>query len=418
MSLKVVDNLLHGFNSTHIIISNDSLKYEFDHDVDLCIIDLSGRSNRLPSNATTISHGISTIFSIFQHADWVFHLASVFPQVTSSARDIMQINSLIHTNTINSALHYNVTNFIFVSSMMGYNMDKSRESNSADPSALGANQFHYSTSTNAFSAYLNSKLNAEYDLSLLRSENTFMKTAIIRLFNVYGSRNSITTDFWHDNTSFPILSIIQQIHSAPTESVLHIAGDPQQYEDLLFVDDAANAIIEAAITLESTKESIVEPIQVGSGIPTTLKAYVDQVIEQASICFKKKLSVTYTDERFRYPRSGKVALLRPAFKYLNGWTPSTSLNEGLGRMILRYSETEGTSAGSSISYQSTRECLQQQISLSKNTSAGSSQVRATAKMQMLRFPPPPGVIADSLPKVPFIDQQFFVVVLSYSFTVI
>ncbi|TSC88478.1 MAG: UDP-glucose 4-epimerase [Microgenomates group bacterium Gr01-1014_5] len=165
------------------------------------------------------------------------------------------------------------------------------------------------------SLYGLSKKFAEELLTLYGVKNKIQST-VLRLANVYGPGgkpfyNSVIATFAH------------QIKLGET---LQINGDGSQERDYIYVTDAADAFIKAALYKQ---EELSEIIDICSGEHTSLKKIL-KTIEGVS---DKKINVVYNNEAVPetpWPTRDKTYSMA---KELLGWEPKTTLGQGLTEVM-------------------------------------------------------------------------------------
>ena len=412
-SVKIVDNLHSTGGSTANLLDPSTGHPIIDIDRDLCIADLQHL------------HG-SEAAAIFSKVDWVFHLASSVPrngpQPANPAQHFYKSNLQVHTNTISLATHFNASIFIFISSMMGYDLDWDRRLNLQDPSALEVNQVHLPlSSSDALTSYHLSKYLGEYELSLLPHESS-LKTASLRFHHLYGPRyfpssarpltnealqaiNRQQYDFLNLPTWDVLLTLLEHAQSGNMD--FEVLGEPSQYVDLLYVDDAVEAVMRTVGALNKSQASFKEPLQIGSGVTTTLDDVVYVLTHLLESCLGLKLNPVYFEKSLNYRTTGKVALTARATKQLDGWTANVSLSEGFGRVLsyLQHEKFDASAVGSLLKERS--QCL---LSAWSNSSSMPPPVRSAttpilAKPQDVRLYAPPGSIYDSMQKVSIITKK-------------
>jgi nucleoside-diphosphate-sugar epimerase len=361
-----------------------------------------------------------SVTSIFNNVDWVIHLASAIPQngpaKSNPALRYYRNNAQIHSNVVALAAHHNVSIFIFVSSMLGYDMDIDRRFNSDDPSALEVSQVYIPLTNDSFSSYQMSKYLGEYELSLLPAESS-MKYAILRLHTVYGPKyttvkDTVTAEFlkrikltYYNLLHPPIMELIRLLLTKNQTGNMdfEVIGEPKQYLDMIYVGDAVDAIMQTVQVLNTTNKSIIEPLQIGSGIATKLSSIVDVLVQLIENCLGRTLRPFYFETHIHYRATGKVALTAKARNRLQGWQTKVNLVEGLSNLLASFAREEypDSSIGSFL-----RNSLQCLAEAGRNTSMMPVVTRTTtapviAKPQDIRYPAPAGSIMDSLQKVCF-----------------
>ena len=114
---------------------------------------------------------------------------------------------------------------------------------------------------------------------------------------------------------------------------LHIFGDGETVRDFVFVDDAAAAIVAACAS-----EQVPPVVNVGSGQPTRLRQLAEIILSAVA---DPALEITLDPGRaFDEPRTWlDVSLARSAL----GWTPTTTLADGVARQVAHLRAGDGRS---------------------------------------------------------------------------
>jgi len=139
-----------------------------------------------------------------------------------------------------------------------------------------------------------------------------LKCVALRLFNVYGPRQNVTSGYAAVVPAF--------IQAAKAGKDLRVDGDGSQTRDFVFVDDVVNAFLFAA-----KKGSGV--YNIGSGKPTSVKHLAGIIIELAD----SKSRITHAPRRAGDVRES-LADISKARKEL-GFEPRFTLKEGLERVV-------------------------------------------------------------------------------------
>lgn len=163
------------------------------------------------------------------------------------------------------------------------------------------------------SPYAASKIGADM-LALSYYHSYGMPVTVVRPFNTYGP-------FQKSNGEGGVVSIFLKRDLAAEP--LHIKGDGQQTRDLLYVEDCADFVVRAA----GNEEAEGEIINAGTGSDVAIK-------ELAQLCCSTENRVEHVPHD--HPQAEIARLVcdpSKAFKVL-GWTPRTSLEEGLQRTRL------------------------------------------------------------------------------------
>ncbi|MCD6434544.1 MAG: NAD-dependent epimerase/dehydratase family protein [Candidatus Diapherotrites archaeon] len=204
-------------------------------------------------------------------------------------------------NVLNAALKHNCR-VVFASSSSVYgNQEKLPKVEEMYPKPISP----YAITKLAGEAYCNAFFE-EYGL----------ETIALRYFNVYGPRQSLTTNY---ASVVPAFVVGMLKNKTPK-----IFGSGKQSRDFTFVKDVANANYKAA---KAKKKAIGEVFNIGSGKRVSIIKLYNMIAEQLK--FRKK-------PRFEKPRKGDVmhtlASIKKAEKLLK-WKPKYSLGEGLKETI-------------------------------------------------------------------------------------
>jgi UDP-glucose 4-epimerase len=160
------------------------------------------------------------------------------------------------------------------------------------------------------SPYAVSKIAAEHYVSTLGALYD-IETVSLRIFNAYGPGQDLPP-------SYPPV-IPQWLRQAQTGGSLVVFGDGSQTRDFVYVDDVVDALVRAATAVGADRAVI----NVGSGKEVSMNALADQVAQTTG----KRVSLLHNPGQ-----SGGVSRLVAGValaRDLLGWTPTTSLDQGL-----------------------------------------------------------------------------------------
>jgi len=235
--------------------------------------------------------------------DLVFHLAAIVNVELSIKKPILvnEVNVCGTLILLRESLRSKVKRFIYVSSCAVYGR----------PVYLPINEEH---PTKPLSPYGVSKLASE-DYCRIFHEIYGLETVILRVFNVYGPRQA----------TGPYSGVITKfINRLKDGKPPIIYGDGEQTRDFIYVEDVADALLQAA----KCKNCAGEVINVGSGEETSINQLLKIVCE---LLERQEIKPIYAE-----PRMGEVkrscADIRKAEKLL-GFKPKYSLEEGLRKTI-------------------------------------------------------------------------------------
>jgi len=235
--------------------------------------------------------------------DYIFHLAAII-SVELSIKNPSLVNEVNVCGTLNileESLKLNLKRFVYLSSCAVY----------GNPVYLPIDEEH---PTRPLSPYGVSKLTAEhYCMVFYRIYG--VQTVCLRLFNVYGLRQS----------SGPYSGVITKfIDRLKCGKSPIIYGDGEQTRDFIFVGDVVDACLHAI----SCRNCVGEAINVGSGMETSINELARII---SGLFGMRKIKPVYTK-----PRIGEVrrscADISKAEKLL-GLKPKVSLEEGLRKLV-------------------------------------------------------------------------------------
>ena len=161
-----------------------------------------------------------------------------------------------------------------------------------------------------------------YDEGKRCSETLFMdyhkqnqvRIKIIRIFNTYGPK-------MHPNDGRVVSNFIVQ---ALQNKDITIYGDGNQTRSFQYVDD----LLEGAIRMMGTDESITGPVNIGNPGEFTIKKLAEMILEMTN----SKSKIVYLPLPEDDPIQRKPDI-RYAKQILNNWEPSVKLEEGLEKTI-------------------------------------------------------------------------------------
>jgi UDP-glucose 4-epimerase len=233
--------------------------------------------------------------------DAIVHLAALVSPALSFKQPVLTFETNVSgtSHLLDASAKGQVKRFIFVSSCAVY----------GEPSALPLKEEH---PKNPCSPYGASKLLAENQCCSFRDEHG-LDTVILRLFNVYGSRQGF-------NEYSGVIS--KFINRARRKLPLVIYGDGSQTRDYVHVSDVATAILKT-LRVDTAKREV---FNIGSGRPTSVNSLAKTILEQSG----NDVKVTYEE-----PREGDVkqsyADISRAEKLLD-YRPRIPLEDGLRKI--------------------------------------------------------------------------------------
>jgi nucleoside-diphosphate-sugar epimerase len=215
----------------------------------------------------------------------------------------LQHNLLIDLNVFRACVAKGIRVLIYASSVSVYPIDLQQHSGVV----LAEDDLHY---FNPEGGYGWAKLIGEIQLQWLRN----LRIGIARIFNVFGEGEK------PDESAHVVPAIMRKVIVAP-RGEFQIWGDGSQTRDLLYVEDA----IDALIKLEKAAAFPPVVVNVGSGNSISVRDLVQKVI----IVSGKGVHPQYDSAKPVGPRSRTADIKRA--KSLLRWEPKVGLDEGLSR---------------------------------------------------------------------------------------
>ena len=243
------------------------------------------------------------ISRLFQHADYVIHLAAV-PSVVRSIADPLMANAVNITGTLNvllAARDAGVKRLVFAASAAAYGNNPTMprvETLTPDP----------------LSPYALAKLAGEYYCRIFTGIYG-LETVALRYFNIFGPRQ---------NPDSPYSGVLSKFVAAYQRGETPVIfGDGQQSRDFTYVDNVVDATLKACTASQAAGKAI----NVGVGRSYTL----NQTIALLNAIFGRQVVPKYDP-----PRKGDVlhslADISLARQVL-GYEPQVSFEEGLKRTV-------------------------------------------------------------------------------------
>lgn len=173
------------------------------------------------------------------------------------------------------------------------------------------------------SPYAISKLASEYYMAYAARIHG-METAALRFANVYGPRQDA-----HGEAGVVSIFCGRILDGQP----LRIFGDGEQTRDYVYVGDVAqSAFLAATAALPPVGGVDARSFNIGTAVETSVLDLANKLREQAS----SNVPLEFLPKR---PGESQRSVLRvDKARALLGWTPATSLNEGLGRTFQWFAE--------------------------------------------------------------------------------
>ena len=167
-----------------------------------------------------------------------------------------------------------------------------------------ASQFHYAITKEAGEKML---------LSVGKAYN--IPCTVLRFFNVYGPRQSLT------NPHSAVFAVfLARIKEGKPPIVIE---DGQETRDFIFVDD----VVRACLAAMKRKESNFEIINIGTGKPVTIEKVARELIKLSGKKLKPEINFLFRKGDVRHC----FASISKARKLL-GWEPKVSFEEGVEKM--------------------------------------------------------------------------------------
>ncbi len=234
----------------------------------------------------------------------VVHLAAISSMPVSVKDPVLtnDVNVNGTLNLLNACVNANVQKLIFISSCAVY----------GEPSCLPINEKHLAQ---PLSPYAASKVAAEAYCKAF-SEVYGLETVVLRLFNVYGSRQREEDTYSGVITKF----VNNLIYGKP----LVVYGDGNQTRDFVYVEDVAEAVW---LALERGNANG-EAFNIGSGRPTSINELARLLIE----IFGVEAQIVYEKARVGDLKQSYADIAK-AEKAL-GYKPKMALEHGLGSLMV------------------------------------------------------------------------------------
>jgi GDP-D-mannose 3',5'-epimerase len=291
--VTVIDNLWRGKLD---YLKDDQGKYVIDIETSFHNIDLSKES--IPDE-------------IIDKVDYVYHLADIvagIDYVFNNQGSVFRQNFLINSNTIDAIRNskHKVKGFIYVGTACSFPLTRQ---NTLDVIPLQEDELYPALPE---SSYGWSKLMGQYETELMEKE-TGIPCSTLMFHNVYGS----PCDFGERSQVIPAL--IRKAINYPNEDFI-VWGSGSQGRAFVHVDDVVEALV---LTKEKGLGKGI--IQIGPDVCTSIKEIAETVVKISN----KDITVVYDITK---PEGDKArsADFSKATAIL-GWTPKTSLEEGLSQ---------------------------------------------------------------------------------------
>lgn len=240
------------------------------------------------------------IAGLFRGADTLFHLAAEkYNSSKSTPQKVIDVNISATNRLFRGAADAGVRKVVFTSSLYAYG-------------SMGPAPMAETDVPRPSTEYGVSKVAGEHLLRTLERA-LGLRWAVARLFFVYGPRQHAEGGY-----KSVILSNFERIRSGQ-QPIIH--GDGEQALDYVFVDDVTRALV--ALSDEKQDGCI---YNIGSGEAVTINALTAEMLRVA----ESRLQPVHGDIDWT-AGSRRVAAAAAAALGL-GWTPSTSLHDGLAQV--------------------------------------------------------------------------------------
>jgi len=239
------------------------------------------------------------LWSLLQEVDCVYHLAArvIVPESILYPREYTQVNVGGTVSLMEAMRDVGVHRVVFISSGTIYgNQSTQPLKETARP--------------NPRSPYAVSKLSAEYYVRTI-GDLWGIETVCLRVFNAYGPGQRLPPSY------APVIPYC--LKQALDTGTIVIHGDGTQSRDFVYVDDAVDAMVSAAVSPKANHLII----NVGSGVETNINELVKLVLEVTG----GSPEVIYNPQHEGGPSRmhADISLARSKL----GYRPKISLHEGL-----------------------------------------------------------------------------------------
>jgi UDP-glucose 4-epimerase len=239
------------------------------------------------------------LWSLLQEVDCVYHLAArvIVPESILYPREYTQVNVGGTVSLMEAMRDVGVRRVIFISSGSIYG------NQSIQPLKETARP-------NPRSPYAVSKLSAEYYVRTI-GDLWGIETVCLRVFNAYGPGQRLPPSY------APVIPYF--LHQATQNGTIVIHGDGSQSRDYVYVDDAVEAMVNAAIAPKANHLII----NVGSGVETSVNEVIKLVLDATGQSPEIILNAQHEGGPSRMCADIDLAKTKLSYK------PHISLQEGL-----------------------------------------------------------------------------------------
>lgn len=246
--------------------------------------------------------------AIVPGVDLVFHLAAVVgvDQYLARPLDVIDTNFTGTRNVLDRSCQVGAK-VVVASTSEVFGKNPAVPWSEEDDRVLGA------TSADRW-AYSSSKALTEH-LTFAFARQHGLEAVIVRYFNAYGPRQR------------PGFVVSRSVHRALNKRPMMIYDDGRQTRCFTYIDDAIQGTLLAA----ASPDAVGEAFNIGSMTETTIRDAIQLIAELTGAATKlvdtsEKLGQSYEDLTRRIPDNTKA-------RNLLGWTPDTSLRDGLNKTV-------------------------------------------------------------------------------------
>src|ERR1035438_5098941 len=250
----------------------------------------------------------SKCLEFIRDVDLVYHLADVVAGIDfvfGHEAFIFRQNLLINTNVLSACVLNGVPNYVYVGTACSYPKHLQMRDGVV---ALLEDQAYPAEPE---SAYGWSKLMGEYEAELALKSGS-LNIGLLRLHNVYGPGASFEKTRSQVIPSLILRSIEHE------EGPFIVWGSGQQYRDFVYVDDVIEALL--LVSQHGMNKGV---IQIGSGIPITVRELAEKIVSVSG----KKIAIVFDMGKPEGDR-GRIAICERARSIL-GWKPTTTFDTGI-----------------------------------------------------------------------------------------
>ena len=242
-----------------------------------------------------------------EEVDSVFHLAASVGGIHYILKENvggLTPSLLMNTNMLEAARINDVERFLFTSSACVYREKRSVLNRFREEDANPANPL---------TTYGWAKLMGEIQCETYHLDYG-MKCSVVRIFNAYGENENLDPRWSH-----VIPSLIRKAILYPQEE-FSIFGDGEQERGFLYVQDCVEGLI---LGMEKTVDA--DPINLGSEEVVSINELAKKIINISGKIIETKYDLSGPQGTHKY--CADTTKMKQAL----GWTPQTSLDEGLER---------------------------------------------------------------------------------------